>query len=686
LATNDFSLAHNLPANVEAERSILGAILLDNHAYNQAAEHLKAEDFSLDSHRRIYSRMVDLAESSRPIDMITLVEELERRKELEVVGDVGYLSRLLDGVPDRPSIEHYLRIVRDKALLRGLMHAANAAIARAAEQSDPAEDILNDAEAAIFQLSEKRIGRGFMGVQEIVKESFGSIDALLQRGQRITGLETHYGDLDEMTSGLQKSDLIIIAARPSMGKTAFALNIAENSALEDQKVVGIFSLEMSREALLLRLLCSRARVDSHKMRTGSLWKDDMNKVVRAMGDLAQASIFIDDTPGIGLGEMRAKARRLMQMQGKLDLIIVDYMQLMSGGGRRYENRTQEVSAISRGLKALAKELTVPLIALSQLSRAPESRGGDHRPQLADLRESGCLTGDTPVPVPSSGRDIPIRELAGRSGFEVWALNRRTLQLERALVSRAFPTGFKPVFCLRTRQGQAIRATANHPFCSPGGWQRLDRFCPGDPIALPLGVSAASARTIGEVGWAPFHPRRGEGCVLPDRILQFGRREETAEGQALARDPSSQAEPNQEVAGKTALAVASSQPGRSRGRETLERVEESMDGRVRFPAELFWDRVESITPAGVDEVFDLTVPGPHNFVAGDFIVHNSIEQDADVVAFIFREEIYKPDDPQLQGKAELIIAKQRNGPTGKVNLAFLKNLTRFESMLDAGLED
>ena len=452
MATTDYTLAQTLPANMQAERSILGAILLDNLAYNQAAEHLRPDDFSLDSHRRIYSRMIELAESSRPIDMITLVEELERHKELEPIGDVGYVSGLLDGVPDRPSIEHYVKIVRDKALLRGLINAANAAIARASEQTDAAEDILNDAEAAIFQLSEKRIGRGFQGVQEIVKESFGSVDALLQRGQRITGLATHYSDLDEMTSGLQKSDLVIIAARPSMGKTAFALNIAENSAIEDQKVVGIFSLEMSREALLLRLLCSRARVDSHKMRTGSLWREDMTKVVRAMDELANAAIFIDDTPGIGLSEMRAKARRLMQSQGKLDLIIVDYLQLMSGGGKRYENRTQEVSAISRGLKALAKELTVPVIALSQLSRAPESRGGDHRPQLADLRESG-----------------------------------------------------------------------------------------------------------------------------------------------------------------------------------------------------------------------------------------SIEQDADVVAFIFREEVYKPDDPELQGRAELIIAKQRNGPTGKVSLAFLKNSTRFESLLEGGME-
>jgi len=392
VATSEYTIG-NLPANVGAERSILGAILLDNFSYNQAAEHLRTEDFSLDSHRRIYARMVDLAESSRPIDMITLIEELERHKELQAIGDVGYVSSLLEGVPERPSIEHYVRIVRDKALLRGLISAANTAIARASEQSDPADEVLSDAEAAIFQLSEKRIGRGFMGVQEIVRESFGSVDALLQRGQRITGLATHYTDLDEMTSGLQRSDLVIIAARPSMGKTAFAMNIAENSAIEDQQVVGVFSLEMSREALLMRLLCSQARVDAHKMRTGSLWQEDMKKVVRAMEQLAHAPVYIDDTPGISVSEMRAKARRLKQSQGQLDLIIVDYLQLMSGGGKRFENRTQEVSAISRGLKALAKELSVPVIALSQLSRAPESRGGDHRPQLADLRESGSIEQD-----------------------------------------------------------------------------------------------------------------------------------------------------------------------------------------------------------------------------------------------------------------------------------------------------
>jgi replicative DNA helicase len=397
LATTDYISAQALPANIEAERSILGAILLDNLAYNQAAEHLKPEDFLLDSHRRIYSRMIDLSEASHSIDLITLCEELSRKSELETIGGAAYISGLLDGVPDRPSIENYIKIVRDKSLLRSLIHTATAAIARASEQGDAAEEILNDTEAQIFQLSEKRIGRGFMGVQEIIRESFGSVDAFLQRGSRITGLETHYVDLDEKTSGFQKSDLIIIAARPSMGKTSFAMNIAENVAIEDRKTVAVFSLEMSKEALLQRMLCSVARVDAHKFRTGSLWQDDMRKITRAIEQLAEAPIFIDDTPGITISEMRAKARRLLQSKGSLDLIVVDYLQLMSGGGKRYENRTQEVSAISRGLKALAKELAVPVVALSQLSRAPESRGaGDHRPQLADLRESGSIEQDADV--------------------------------------------------------------------------------------------------------------------------------------------------------------------------------------------------------------------------------------------------------------------------------------------------
>ena len=390
------STISRMPANIEAERSILGAILLDNHAYNDAAEHLQPDDFSLDSHRRIYSRMMDLAESSRPVDIVTLVEELERKRELQAVGDASYISSLLDGVPDRPSIEHYVKIVRDKAILRGLIHVSNAAIAKASEQADPADEILNEAEAAVFQLSEKRIGKGLQGIQEIVRNSFGSVDALLKRGQRITGLETHYTILDEMTTGLQKSELVIVAARPSVGKTSLAMNIAENAAILDGKVVGIFSLEMSCEALVQRLLCSRAMVDAQRFRTGTFFSSDYPKIQRAADELAASPLFIDDTPALSLSEIRAKARRLKHSEGRLDLLIVDYLQLMSGGSKRFENRTQEVSAISRGLKAIAKELEVPVLALSQLSRAPESRGGDHRPQLSDLRESGSIEQDADV--------------------------------------------------------------------------------------------------------------------------------------------------------------------------------------------------------------------------------------------------------------------------------------------------
>src|SRR5436305_4403384 len=400
MATTNHSIGRGLPASIEDERAILGAILLDNFAYNQAAESLQAEDFSLDSHRRIYLRIMELAESGRPIDFVTLTEQLGQHKEIEAVGGVVYVTSLTDGLPRVKNIEQYVKIVKDKALLRGLIHAATSAIQQAYEQEAPAEEIIDSAESAIFKVAEQRIGQGFLGIPEIVKASFGSIDKLYEQGQRITGLETHFEDFDNLTSGLQKSDLIIVAARPSMGKTAFAINIAENSAVRDHKVVGVFSLEMSRESLLLRLLCSQARVDSHKLRTGFLSREDYGKLVSALGVLVEAPIFIDDTPAVSVSEMRAKCRRLQQSQGRLDLIVVDYLQLASasaaGTARRYENRSQEVSAISRGLKALAKEMRCPLVALSQLSRAPENRTGNNRPQLADLRESGAIEQDADV--------------------------------------------------------------------------------------------------------------------------------------------------------------------------------------------------------------------------------------------------------------------------------------------------
>src|SRR5579871_3693995 len=386
---------------MDAERSILGAILLDNNSYFQASQKLRADDLSIDSHRRIYARVIEMMEANRSVDIITLSEELRTQQQLEAVGGVAYLASLTDGVPPRPNIEHYVKIVKDKALLRGLINLSNVSISRALEQSEAVESILGEAEQGLMRLSEDAISTGFVDVNQIVQEKFGSIDALVNRGHGVSGLSTHYPDLDEKLNGLQPSDLIIIAARPSMGKTAFAMNIAENAAVLDGKVVGVFSLEMSKEALLLRMLASRARVDSQKLRKGFLGREEIGKLTRALEELSETHLWIDDTPGISVSEMRAKARRLKQQEKRLDLLVVDYLQLMSAvpiGGKRFENRTQEVSAISRGLKALAKELRVPVVALSQLSRAPESRSGSEkaRPQLSDLRESGSIEQDADV--------------------------------------------------------------------------------------------------------------------------------------------------------------------------------------------------------------------------------------------------------------------------------------------------
>jgi replicative DNA helicase len=400
MPATDFSLDRGLPASPEAERSILGAILLDNNLQNEALSTLKSEHFFLDAHRRIYQRVAELSETNRPIDIVTLTEELLRYKELDAVGGAGYLASLTDGVPRRSSLEHYVRIVRDKAMLRGLIHAANSVISQALEQTSSAAEVIDAAESSIFNLSEERSGQQLTDIRSIAMESFGGdLDKLFQRGGRVTGLETHYADLDDMTSGLQKSDLIIIAARPSMGKTAFAINIAENAAVQSGKSVAVFSLEMSKEALLNRMLCSQARVDAHQMRTGFLAREDLGKLRTALDKLIQAPIYIDDTPGISLTEVRAKARRKAMDKDGLDLIVIDYLQLMSAsapGGRRYENRTQEVSAISRGLKAIAKELKIPVIALSQLSRATETRGKDTEPKLSDLRESGSIEQDADI--------------------------------------------------------------------------------------------------------------------------------------------------------------------------------------------------------------------------------------------------------------------------------------------------
>ena len=396
----DLRLDSGLPANIDAEKTILGAILLDNAAHAEAAEKLESDDFSLDSHRRIYLRMTELMDHQRAVDIVTLANELARYKEVEAVGGVAYLASLTEGLPRRPVIEEYIRIVKDKSLLRKLMGICSMAIARAADQGESALDVLGAAEAQLMEVTEKGISNGFQSLDQIVQHSFGTIDNLYKQSREVTGLATGFIEFDRMTSGLQKGELIIIAARPSMGKTALAINIAQNAAVTYNATVAVFSLEMSKESLLRRMLASQAGVDQRNLQTGFISREDQNKLQGALGQLVDAKMFIDDTAGVSLAEMRAKARRLKQNAGGLDLIVVDYLQLMtatlSSGGKNYENRTQEVSAISRGLKALSKELNVPVVALSQLSRASERRGDDKRPMLSDLRESGSIEQDADV--------------------------------------------------------------------------------------------------------------------------------------------------------------------------------------------------------------------------------------------------------------------------------------------------
>jgi replicative DNA helicase len=395
MASPEQSLERALPNSSEAERAILGGVVLDNGLISQAVELLRPEDFYVPSHRRIFTAMIALFERGAEINPILIGEELKKENALESVGGISFITNLTYGLPHSTNIEHYAKVVRGKSMLRQLIRAANKITQEALEQEDEPEIILDHAEHAIFELADERIRQGFTHVKPVAEQLLEKIQEMEGRAALLTGLTTGFADLDKMTSGLQRSDLIIVAARPSMGKTSFALMLAENAAIHAGAVVGVFSLEMSKEALVMRMLCSQGNIDAQRFRNGFLSRPEWAQIAKSLGTLADAKIFLDDTPGITVLEMRAKARRLAAEQKRLDLIVVDYLQLMSGSSKRIESRQQEVSQISRELKGLAKELNVPLVALSQLSRAPEARS-DHRPQLADLRESGALEQDADV--------------------------------------------------------------------------------------------------------------------------------------------------------------------------------------------------------------------------------------------------------------------------------------------------
>jgi replicative DNA helicase len=585
-------------------------MLRDNGVIGDVMQLLRVDNFYQDAHQKIFQGIVSLYDKGHPIDLVLLANWLREQKYLDDIGGPSYLAELWETVATAANAEYYARIVRDRSIVRNLIHASTEILRDAYDQAQPADEMLEAAERKILDVAQMGITGQTMTLEQALAEAYDRIDQRHTGSESLTisGLPTGYVDLDEITAGLQNSELIIIAARPSVGKTSFALNLIRNIVVRDPASVFFVSLEQSRIELAERLLCCQARVDSHRLRKGHLSAEDMQKLIEAGGVLRNTKLFIDDSPGQGMLRIAANARRL-KLRHDIRLVCIDYLQLIEPDNRR-DPRQEQVAQISRRLKFLARELHIPVIALAQVNRSSEDRQ-DHRPRLADLRESGCLAGDTLVTLADSGLRVPIRELAGRSGFRVWALDEASHKLKPAEVSRAFCTGRKPVYRLETQPGRVVRATGNHPFRKFQDWCRLDKLCVGDNIALP-------------------------------RV--------TSTGLTLASPPD----------------------------QTIQD-----DDYLRLPAtgDVSWGKVVRITPDGEEDVFDLTVPGPSNFVANDVILHNSIEQDADTVLLLHRPDRYEPG--QHEGVVEVIIGKQRNGPTGEITLTYLKEFMRYEDFAVGG---
>ena len=600
------------PHNLQAEESLLGAMLLSRDAIVAAVEvQLSADDFYKPAHGHIFDAITSLYAQGDPADPVTVAESLSRAGVLEGIGGPAILIGLQAGTPSIGNAGRYARIIEEHSLLRRLIRVAGDIAEMGYSVPEDVANAVDEAEAMVFDVAQRRVTDSMANIRDLLSAQLDHLEALFERNQEITGVPTGFIDLDRQLAGLQPSNLVIIGGRPGTGKTSFALGIAANAALEARTPTLIFSLEMSHRELTQRMLCSEARVDATRMRNGKLLESDWPKISHAVGRLGESPIFIDDNPHLTIMEIRAKARRLKSREG-LGLIIIDYMQLMSGRSNA-ENRQVEISEMSRGLKILARELNVPVIALSQLSRNLESRA-DKRPVLSDLRESGCMPATTRLLRADNGEDVSLGDLVlSQERPLVWSVDEHQ-RLVPAQLTNAFPSGIKPVFRLRLASGRSVDATANHPFLTVNGWTRLDDLQRGSLLAVPGRVpppeyrSSAFGRTGGAVG-------------------------------ELTR------------AGPRTHLTAS---------------------------DLTWDPVASITSVGSQPTFDATVAGTHNFIADGIVAHNSLEQDADVVIFLYRDEVYNRDTPD-RGTAEVIVAKHRNGPIGVTHLAFLDHYTRFANM-------
>ena len=604
------------PHSREAEQSLLGGLLLDAQTWDQVAGMVTKEDFYLPEHRLIFEAMFKVAERNRPLDVLTISEQLDVMDEADNAGGIAYLSELAASASSASNVTAYAEIIRDRAVLRQLIRVAGEMSENARKPAGRSvSEILDEAESKVFKISEERPSRGGPeAVNHYLKVALKKIDELYASDSEITGVSTGFKKLDQMTAGLQQSDLVIIAGRPSMGKTTFAMCLVEACVIKSEKPTLVFSMEMPGESIVMRMLSSLGRIDQTKVRTGKLSDEDWPRLTSAFSLLNEKPLYIDDTPALTPTELRSRARRIARQHPEgLGMIMIDYLQLMqvAGGG---ENRAGEISEISRSLKALAKELNCPVIALSQLNRSLEQRP-NKRPVMSDLRE--CVSGDTLVCL-ADGNSASIASLVGQSA-DVLSVNSEN-EIEVARSEVIWSVGSKPTYEIKLMSGRALVCSLEHRLLTSSGWAIVKDLSVGDKVAALSESRQTSVK------------RRGYLGNLAEAVDHVISSENLSDDLAL-------------------------------------------------------DEIVAISEAGDRELFDMTVPGNACWIANGVVSHNSgaIEQDADVICFIYRDEVYN-ENTEEKGIAEIIIGKQRNGPIGTVRLAFLGQYTRFEDLAESYYED
>ena len=778
------------PQDNDAEQSVLGAMLLSKDAIADVIETVRGLDFYRPAHETLFDAILDLYGRGEPADAVTVAAELQRRGELTRVGGAPYLHTLVAGVPIAANANYYAEIVREKAILRRLVDVGTKIAQLGYGGQGQVDDVVDRAQAEVYGVTERRASEDFAPLSEIIPATLEEIEAIEGHDGTLVGVPTGFTDLDALTNGLHPGQMVIVAARPSAGKSTLALDLCRSASLRHGLASVIFSLEMNRTEITMRLLSAEAKIALHSMRNGKMNEDDWARLARRMAEVSEAPLFIDDSPNMTMMEIRAKARRLKQRHD-LRLVVVDYLQLMTSG-RRVESRQVEVSEFSRQMKLLAKELEVPVVAVSQLNRGAEQRT-DKRPLLSDLRESGCLIASTRLLRADNGAEVTLGELLTEKSRDVsvWSLDDRLKLVPRTL-THAFPSGSKPTYRVRLASGREVDATANHPFLTLDGWTRLDRLAVADRVGvlrhapaplevtrwsddhvvrtargaarhqgLPASVFGLPKRQVALFVrhlWAPYGSIDWDGvnnearirCGWPSRrladdvarlLLRLNVLSHIAERPGRNGRPVWQlsvpgidnqkrfcdevwapgtagrwvlhvqrmladVEPTTDLVtippdvwarvvdalrapvggGTQARALHPSGPSspasaEGAGRTRLASVAAVLDDSavdVVATNDVFWDEIVAVEELGEQPVFDATVLGTHNFVANGIALHNSLEQDADLVILLHREDMYERESTR-PGEADVIVAKHRAGPTSTVVVSFQGHFARFVDM-------